>query len=250
MAGPVQSEPTLQEQDFLARMSHELRTPLNAIQGYTDLLLEGKGTQHPDHHDLASIRRATHRLLAMVESVLDLSQLQKGQFEICVRQVDVRPLMDGVVQAISDRAESNGTVVRLDVEPLTIETDPRMFRQIIYNLADNAAKFTHKGRVLLRLQVVDQHWFRLVVSDNGRGMTNSQLATCMNPFWQADSSPTRQYDGAGVGLAVCRGLTELLGGRLEVKSRLGKGAEVTLTLPMKSQSASQWDEDEPTQFLR
>ncbi|MEZ4319865.1 MAG: HAMP domain-containing sensor histidine kinase [Myxococcota bacterium] len=243
--------PTPQEEDFLARMSHELRTPLNAIQGYTDLLLEDKASDHPDVHELTSIRRATRHLLALVESVLDLSQLRAGRFIVEPRDLDLGGLATDVVEAVGDQAARSKTRVTVDVENgLTVRSDPRMVRQILFNLAHNACRFTFKGRVHISIQSLDADVFEMVVKDDGIGMTEAQTEAATRAFWQAEQGTTRRYDGAGVGLAVCKGLAEAMGGSLRVESKLGRGATVTVELPRKVQASLLDFDDEPTVLLR
>ncbi len=247
------SGPTRQERDFLARMSHELRTPLNAIQGYADLLLEDKDGDHPDRHDLEAIVRATKHLLGLVESVLDLNQLQSGRFDIRPRDIDLQDLLSEIADAVSDQAQRNKTSVRVSVEPgLVVRSDLRMLRQIVFNLAHNACRFTFKGSVRISANTLDASEFAIIVADDGIGMTEAQVRAATEAFWQGDSSTTRRYDGAGVGLAVCKGLAEALGGSLSIDSRMGHGATVTVILPRTSTRASAWDEedDEPTVLLR
>jgi signal transduction histidine kinase len=234
-------------------MSHELRTPLNAIQGYADLLLEGRAENDPDRHDLEAILRATKHLLGLVESVLDLNQLQTGRFDIRIATVDVVEVLGEIADAVSEQAQRNKTTVVVDVEDgLTVRSDLRMLRQIVFNLAHNACRFTFRGQVRIAAHTLDATDFAIVVSDDGIGMTAAQVQAATEPFWQADASTTRRYDGAGVGLAVCNGLAEALGGSLTIESRIGKGATVTVVLPRESEAASSWleEDDEPTVLLR
>ncbi len=242
--------PTPQEEDFLARMSHELRTPLNAIQGYAELLAEDKGAEHPDWDALQGIRRATRRLVALVESVLDLNQLRTGRFQIYPQPVRLSTLVADVHEAIRDQAARSGATIHVEVDDLEVVTDLRMVRQILFNLADNAARFTHRN-VTLRAGPSGPAGFRLQVEDDGIGMTEAQIRASTQPFWQADVSTTRRYEGAGMGLAVCKGMVEAMGGTLSIWSRPGKGARINVLLPKHiDPSEDTWDDDEPTVLFR
>ncbi|MCA9573062.1 MAG: HAMP domain-containing histidine kinase [Myxococcales bacterium] len=229
--GQRADERLAQEQDLLARMSHELRTPLNAIQGYTEMLAEDKEPDHPDQHALRAIQGATRRLLALVESVLDLNQLRTGRFQIEPRPFRLAEVVEQVRQAVAEQAERSGTAVRVDVADLEVTTDLRMVRQILFNLADNAARFTHGGNVTLRVGPSGPGGFMLVVEDDGIGMTPAQIEAATRPFWQADASTTRRYDGAGMGLAVCRGMAVAMGGSLTARSTPGVGTCFCVELP-------------------
>jgi signal transduction histidine kinase len=243
--------PTEQEQDFLARMSHELRTPLNVIQGYADMLSEEKPEDDPDQPALAGIQRATRRLLALVESVLDLNQLRTGRFEVEPRTFALVGVVHDVVRSVADRAARNRNELVIEVpNDLRLHADLRMVRQILFNLADNAARFTHGGTVTIRATEPDDAHVAIEVVDDGIGMTPAQIAAAAQPFWQADTSTTRTYDGAGLGLAVCRGLAEAMGGSLHITSRPREGASVRVVLPRFVQGTTRWEEDEPTVLLR
>lgn len=244
--------PTPQERDFLARMSHELRTPLNAIAGYAELLVEDKPADDPDLEPLQGIQRASRRLLALVESVLDLNQLQTGRFEVDIRPFAIADVVAEVLEAVRDQADRSGTELHAEVADLEMRSDLRMVRQILFNLVDNAARFTREGNVWVEVGRAGAFALRIVVRDDGIGMTPAQVQAATRPFWQADATTTRRYDGAGMGLAVCRAMAESLGGNLHIESETGMGATVRVTLPIDSEPAeeSPWDDDEPTVLFR
>lgn len=185
-------KPDPQEQDFLARMSHELRTPLTAIQGYAELLLEGKPASHEDVPDLQAILRATHRLQAFVDAVLDLNQLRTGRFQLRLERFEIRDLIAEVERAVQDQATKNKTRIVIDVKPLEVKTDRRMLRQILFNLVDNAVRFTVRGQVAVHARALDDDRFGILVRDDGIGMTAAQVEASTTAFWQADASSTRR----------------------------------------------------------
>lgn len=236
---------------FLARMSHELRTPLNAIIGYSEMITEDLEDGEPiDRDELqASMDRilgASRRLLGQVQSILDLTQLEAGKYEVRPEQVDM-PALVGRVEAIAKPiAIENSDVLHFAIDPdLTFVADIRMVEAILSNLVQNACKFTRNGEV--RVEIRRSGPFALFrVQDNGIGMTPRQIEQASRPFEQADTTSTRQYDGSGVGLAVCKGFAELMGGAMVVESTPGRGATVLVRIPLEVQvlGPDEWLDDE------
>ncbi len=223
---------------FLANMSHELRTPLNAVLGYTDLLLEDA---HEDGDvdrasDLARIHQAGNHLLDLISDVLDLSKIEAGREDIFVEEADVSDLVNSVVTTVRPRIDNNGN--RLQVafgEELGVATiDVRKTRQILLNLVDNAAKFTHKGLVSIQAERVvrdGESMLSFAVSDTGIGIPANKFSQLFHTFEQLDSTTTRHYGGTGLGLALSQKLALIMGGKIRVASELGKGSTFTLELP-------------------
>lgn len=238
---------------FLSRMSHELRTPLNAVQGYAELLLE---EADPDTaRDLQKIRLSALNLTALVTSVLDLTELQSGTYDVRPESVAIDGLVDEVVEHVRIIAEGQANAVQVDVTPgLVGVLDRRMLRSMLFNLLSNANKYTKAGTVRVsgrRVRRAVGHDIEIVVSDTGIGMTPRQLEEAFRPFRQADESSTRRYDGSGVGLAVVRGFAEAMGGSVAITSTPGQGATVTMRLPAYVVAHDDDDEhDEPTRMLR
>jgi signal transduction histidine kinase len=245
-------ESALQVRDaFLTRMSHELRTPLNAILGYVELLLDE--AEGDDAADLDRVRAAALNLLAIVSSVLDLTQLQAGSYEIVPEAVGLERLCREVLDSVRICAETNRNQVELRIEPgLVVALDRRMLHSILYNLTSNGCKYTTNGTITLAARRAGDR-LQLAVSDTGIGMTQRQIEEAYRPFSQADETTTRRYDGAGLGLAVVRGFVEAMGGSVTIESGPGRGARVQLDLPMLIEPRSsqpQIFEDEPTLLLR
>lgn len=238
---------------FLSRMSHELRTPLNAVQGYAELLLEDADPSTA--RDLNKIRLSALNLTALVTSLLDLTELQSGTYDVKPESLVINDLIGEVVEQVRITAEGQNNTVEVDVEPrLTGVIDRRMLRSMLFNLLSNANKYTKEGKVRVqgrRVRRAVGSDIELVVSDTGIGMTPRQLEEAYRPFSQADESSTRRYDGSGVGLAVVRGFAEAMGGSVEITSAPGKGATVTMRLPAYVVAHDDDDEhDEPTRMLR
>jgi PAS domain S-box-containing protein len=222
---------------FLATMSHELRTPLNAILGYCELLLEeAAGDQPALVADLARIGAAGRDLLGLIDSILDLSEIESGALRLRSERLVIAPLVDEVVATVRPLVDKQGNTLTVDRAPDLGEiwADPGRVRQVLLNLLSNASKFTERGALTLRVareRADGQEWLSVRVSDTGIGMTPEQLSWVAAPFWQADPSTTRRHSGAGLGLALTQRLCALMGGRLLAESERGVGTMVTVRLP-------------------
>ncbi len=223
---------------FLANMSHELRTPLNAIIGYSEMLQEeaqdiGVDTFIPD---LAKINTAGKHLLALINDVLDLSKIEAGKMEVYLETFDVDAMLEEVLTTISPLVakNSNALVVERDDALGTMHADLVKVRQMMLNLLSNACKFTEDGVITVavrRLADADGDQLTFAVSDSGIGMTPDQLGHLFESFTQAESSTSRRYGGTGLGLALTRRFSEMLGGTVTVESSPGVGSTFTLRLP-------------------
>jgi len=222
---------------FLANMSHELRTPLNAILLYGELLTDEVRDRGITElvPDLAKIQSAGRHLLSLIDDILDLSKIEAGRMSIFLEDCDLTMLLKDVETTIQPLAARNKNQFFVDIQPplSMIRTDTRMLRQVLYNLLNDAAKFTENGTLTLRAtQVQDLVEFQIL--DTGIGMTEEQILRVFHEFTQADESTTRQFGGTGLGLALSRQLTILLGGELTVASEPGKGSTFTLRIPLGS----------------
>jgi signal transduction histidine kinase/DNA-binding response OmpR family regulator len=221
---------------FLANMSHELRTPLTAVLGYCELLEEemADAGQEALIDDLKKVELNARHLLGLINDVLDLSKIEAEKLEISPREIDVSAFVDEVRTSVAGLlvAKDNRFGVRLDPAVVSLYTDDFRLRQILLNLIGNAAKFTERGEIVLTVarEPHDQR-VTFTISDTGIGMSEDQLAGLFKRFQQADQSTTRRFGGTGLGLALTKALTELLGGTISVRSRLGEGTSVTVALP-------------------
>jgi signal transduction histidine kinase len=228
---------------FLTNVSHELRTPLNAIVGYNALALSGLyGEVTPElrsAHD--RIRAAADHLLRVLNDVLDLSKIEVGRMEVDARDVALEPLLEGVMSIVEPVAEAKS--VRLDLVVArnlpSLVTDPRHVRQILMNLLTNAIKFTERGSVTIvatRGEGARSDMVSLAIEDTGIGIARSDLGRIFDEFEQV--RPGGRGDsivrGTGLGLAVSRKLARVLGGDVDVTSRVRAGSRFTLWLPLKS----------------
>ncbi|HST58860.1 MAG TPA: ATP-binding protein [Longimicrobium sp.] len=217
---------------FYAAMSHELRTPINAILGYNDLILSGV------YGDLAAkqqgalerAQRAARHLLDLVNDVLDLSKLEAGKVEVVAEQASIPDLVRDLFATVRPLAEEKGSDLRMvdDGTARAIVTDPRRVRQILLNLLSNALKFGRSRPVEVRVAGTADRGVAVEVVDQGEGIAPEHLGRVFEEFVQL---PDTVRGGTGLGLPISRGLSELLGGRLEAESRPGEGSTFRLVLP-------------------
>ncbi len=227
---------------FLATMSHELRTPLNAIIGYCEILREvadDRGGEDQEIEDLSRIHTAAHRLLALINDVLDLSKIESGSMGADIEHVDVDALIEEAAATVRPAATANGTTLAIEKRtPLGVaETDGFKLGQCLLNLLSNAAKFTRDGKIKLRATREARDgadWFVFEVIDTGIGIAPEAQARLFQPFVQADASTTRAYGGTGLGLAITRRLARIMGGDVTMKSAPGQGSAFTLRVPAKA----------------
>jgi signal transduction histidine kinase/CheY-like chemotaxis protein len=218
---------------FLATMSHELRTPLNGVLGMTQALTADRLTA-VQRERVGIIQRSSESLLVVLNDLLDLSKIEASALELEVVEFDLVELVHGVVAAYQPLATKKSLAFDFEVADEAggfYRGDSARLRRILYSLVDNAVKFTPAGGVTLRVECdAGQVVFR--VSDTGIGIGEDDLAHLFEGFFQADSSLTRKYGGAGVGLAICSDLTALMGGVIDASSRRGEGSTFTLRLPL------------------
>ncbi len=220
--------------DFLASMSHELRTPLNAIIGITEMLKEDAeidGDQHL-HEPLGRVLRAGRLLLQLINEVLDLAKIEAGKLELQLEEIELRPVLDDVLDTAKPLAERHANNLRLEAEADLGRAvlDPMRVRQILLNLLSNACKFTERGEVTLFARR-DGEQIELGVRDTGIGIDAEQLPRLFQEFHQAGVAKHRKYGGTGLGLAISRRLVTLMGGEIKATSEKGKGSEFTIWLP-------------------
>ena len=221
--------------EFLANISHELRTPLNAIIGYTELLHDEfkSGAHGALADDLKKIRNAGNHLMGLISNVLDFSKIESGKMDVDIRQFELDELLAELRDTIQPLAAKNGNHFELTDSAVTkvIVSDRQKLFQALLNLLGNAAKYTKDGSIRLEVSEDADGWFDFSVSDTGIGMDAKDLKRVFEPFAQADKKVARNYGGTGLGLAITKSFAELLGGRLDAKSDVGRGSRFTIRLP-------------------
>jgi signal transduction histidine kinase/HPt (histidine-containing phosphotransfer) domain-containing protein len=224
--------------EFLATMSHELRTPLNGVTGMIQLLHDTPlGPTQREY--LSRAKTASESLLKMVNDILDFSRMEGGKVELAAVAFDVRSHIKQVVDSFAQAAAQKELDLGCIVEPNVVDRvvgDAGRLGQVVQNLLSNAVKFTESGRIVVRVSkqlATDEFTAVLVkVTDTGVGIPKDKLDIIFKSFSQVDSSSTRKYGGAGLGLAICHRIIEAMGGRIGVESAIGQGTTMWFTVPL------------------
>ncbi|WP_343729470.1 PAS domain-containing protein [Duganella sp.] len=228
--------------EFLANMSHEIRTPMNAIIGLARLLEEAPLAPRERGY-LHKIQFATQSLLSLVNDVLDFSRVEAGQLVLEHATFNLQHILDSISVMLSGSASDKGVELVYDIDPsmpTELAGDPMRLQQVLLNLVSNAIKFTAHGEVVLTVRPAPgsaRPGDRAVlvefrVRDTGIGIAPEQQAGIFDAFSQADSSTSRKFGGAGLGLAICRQLADMMGGAISVTSEPGRGAEFLFACPL------------------
>jgi two-component system cell cycle sensor histidine kinase PleC len=220
---------------FLANMSHELRTPLNAIIGFSEIMESGMfgrlgSEKYQEYcHDILT---SGHYLLEVINDILDMSKIEAGRMKLDMEQLDLSKTLGESLKVVSGRAADKNLMLHAEIEgALSVVADRRAIKQIIVNLLSNAVKFTPEGgRVVVRSRRLDNS-IRLIIADTGIGIAPQSLSRLGRPFEQVESQLTKTYHGSGLGLAIARSLTQLHGGSMRLRSKLGEGTVVCVSLP-------------------
>lgn len=223
--------------DFLAKISHELRTPLNAIIGYSEMLMEDAGDDGLDSfvEDLDKIRSSGTHLLTLINDLLDISKIEAGKMDLHLEDFKLKDLISSIEDTTKPLVEKNGNklVVEIDKSLVTIKNDETKLKQVLLNMISNSSKFTKKGKVTLKISEETRDRVKFELSDTGIGMTEDQLKNVFEEFAQAETSTSKDYGGTGLGLPICKKITELMGGKIEVQSKIGEGTTFSIIIPKK-----------------
>ena len=238
--------------EFLANMSHELRTPLNAILGFGQNLSRAQDLTPEHHNEVDIIMRSGNHLLEMIDEILSLSRIEAGRVKLQQAPFDLVRNLDDIAQIITVSAQAKGLHFDLELDatlPRVVRGDMGKLRQVLINLLGNAVKFTQKGYVCLRActKPLDSDPARvllqLAVQDSGLGIPEEQLNTIFDSFMQGNHTGDAAQ-GTGLGLAISRSLVEVMGGRIDVTSKPGKGSLFTVTVPIELAEASALDHED------
>lgn len=222
---------------FLASMSHELRTPLNAVIGFSDIIYNQRMGDIGDPRYLEyarDINNAGSHLLHIIGDILDIARLEGGNAKITGEDMDIDDFLGSCVRLIGPASEKKkqSVVVRYAGNLPALRADRRFLKQIVLNLLSNSVKFTPaRGQIEVLAVVDDDNRIAILVSDNGIGMTGSEIDTALAPFGQNDADHTVTHDGVGLGLPIAKALTELHGGIFDVQSARGEGTTIAVIFP-------------------
>jgi signal transduction histidine kinase len=225
---------------FLANMSHELRTPLNSIIGFSKVLLnrlDGDLTERQEAY-VRSVHNSSRHLLELINSILDFSRIEAGKFEMRPEAVDLHDIVEECIESSMPLVRDKRVKIEKDlpVELPSVQADRTRIKQVLLNLMSNAIKFTHSGRVLVRVRH-EAEVLHVSVSDTGIGISPGDLQRLFEPFHRLDNPLAQQADGTGLGLAISKKFVELHRGRIWAESRESQGSTFHFTLPLTAAQA-------------
>jgi len=218
---------------FLANMSHEIRTPLNAILGFSGLLRDVHDDKEKTDEFVEIIESSGQQLLNIINDLLEISKIETGQITITPATVNINKVMRELFNQYSKQTELKGLDLLLFEEykdDFYTVTDENRLKQILYNLMNNAIKFTSEGKIQFGYSVEDEY-IRFSVTDTGIGLSENDKAIIFKPFRQVETGSTRSYGGNGLGLSISKALVEKLEGKLSVESESLKGSTFSFTIP-------------------
>lgn len=223
--------------NFIANMSHELRTPMNAVIGISKMLRKqsGENLNKKQKEGLKLIHQSGKRLLVLINDILDLSKVEAGKMKVFYEPLSIHDLVESVDGTVGALIKEKDIYLTSNIDksvPNIIVSDPQKLNQILLNLLGNSIKFTNKGSISLKIFMEKQKLY-FEISDTGIGIAEEHLSQIFDKFNQADESITKKYTGTGLGLTLCKEFIELLKGKIEISSEVGKGTTITFNIPIK-----------------
>jgi CheY-like chemotaxis protein/nitrogen-specific signal transduction histidine kinase len=230
---------TKYKSEFLANMSHELRTPLNSILLLSRLLSENNEKNlNPEEVESAKVIQSSgNGLLSLIDEILDLSKIEAGKMDLEYARVHIAEIQEDMRSLFAPIAKDKNLELMMHIAPdvpLAVETDKMRLEQVLKNLLSNALKFTKKGSVSLKINLLPENpsFLKFSVTDTGIGIPADKQALIFEAFQQADGSTRRKFGGTGLGLSISRELAKLLGGEIKVHSEPGHGSEFSIVIPV------------------
>lgn len=225
---------------FLSRMSHEIRTPMNAIIGMTEIASSCVEDTDRVRDSLRKIDKSTKYLLSLINDILDMSKIESGKVKLNIEKVSLSRLVESIDVLVRPQAEEKDIkfIALSDFTDGEVYADEIKLTQVLVNLVGNALKFTKKkGKIVLRIEQMmeedDTVVYRFMVKDNGIGIDNRNLSRIFQAFEQATDDTGTKFGGTGLGLAISSNLVQLMGGRITVESKPGRGSEFSFTIPLR-----------------
>ena len=222
--------------EFLANMSHEIRTPMNSIIGFTDLLLKTNISKAQKDY-LTTIDKSSKNLLTIINDVLDLSKIEAGSLELHLEEFNLEEIVNDVITMLSPQSLQKNLEISLNISkdiPKFIIQDALRLQQVLTNLLNNAIKFTNKGNIKLRVNLISKEYhnytLKFEIQDTGIGLTKSEVKKLFSSFSQADNSTTRKFGGTGLGLVISKNLVEKMSGTIGVESVHKQGSTFWFTI--------------------
>lgn len=226
--------------DFLANMSHEIRTPMNAVIGLTEIILRDPEINDNIRENVYNIKTAGNALITIINDILDFSKIESGKMEISPARYKISAIVNDTINVVSMRlvGKNVNLVTKINPEiPRELVGDDVRIRQILTNLLNNAVKFTKEGTITLEITWAhlsgDKAELKMVVSDTGIGIKESDLPSLFDSFKRLDAKHTRGIEGTGLGLSIVHNLVKLMGGDISVESVYGEGTSFTVTIPQR-----------------
>lgn len=224
--------------EFISNMKHKLRVPLTSVIGFSELLkLKAAGElNEKQEHYVDNIIANSKQLCNIFTDLLDIIQIETENMDLVIEEISVPLAIGETVNGIKERAIKRNVDIKLELDPKldTIYADQNRFRQVLFNLLDNAVKFSkpHGGTVTIKTRKLDdiaEFW----VSDTGIGIMETDIEKLFKPFEQLDTGTSKKDEGTGLGLVIVKYLVEMHGGKISVESKFGEGSTFTFLLPLK-----------------
>jgi PAS domain S-box-containing protein len=224
---------------FLQNISHEIRTPLNGIIGFSNLLQDEEITKEEIAEYTDVIKKSGNRLIEIVNNVLDISKIETGQLDVQLSKFSINKLVTDLYNFFVESVNRKGIEFDYNNEfedvYAQIETDKSIINQVLTNLINNSIKFTNNGKISFGYEIQDEY-LKFYVKDTGIGIPENMKYRIFMRFAQVNLDITRGYEGAGIGLSICKGLVELIGGKIWFESKENEGTEFYFTIPLKSRT--------------
>jgi signal transduction histidine kinase len=223
--------------EFLANMRHKLRTPLNSIIGFSELMKQkvSGGLSEKQEHYLDNILINSRQLLDVINDVFDLIRIETDNMELNIETFSVPLALDETISLFKEKASKHKVILKNELDPQLelIESDQNKFRQVLFNLLDNAVKFSKDegGTVIIKTRKLEDT-IQVSISDTGIGIRETDMDKLFKTFELVDMGITKKYDGTGLGLVISKYLVEMQGGKIRAESKFGEGSTFTFLLPL------------------